>query len=214
MALKSKRLFLPSRDELVGFGLIVNQWAKFETLIEYTIAALFRLEDFNSRLFTSGMTYVAKRDLLRVMIEYPVKLKAPEGSPFYTDLSEILNEAEKLVGTRNEVAHSIWIAGTRPDTIKPIRFRARGRLQVKGHDPKEQDFAFKELISIGLDIGDLTFRLAQAALKYRVFNSRFASKSVREAILTMQFARPSSQNTRSGSRIRDKPKARKRAPRA
>jgi hypothetical protein len=194
MTRKPKRLFLPSRDELVGFGLIINQWAKFENMVEYTIAALLRIDDFNGRLLTSGMTYASKRDLLRVMIEQQTQLKAPRGSAFYAELSDILDDAEKLNDIRTSVAHSVWIKGTRPDTIKPIRVRARGKLRIRGHDPKERDFNIKELISIGIDIGDLVYRLVQTAFKHRVFGTRFAPKTIRETILAMRLPRPMSRS--------------------
>jgi len=83
-------LFLPNRDENVGLGLIVNRWALFESFIEEVIAGLLRIDSFNGRLFTSGMTYNAKRDLLRVMIEYPHQLRVRRGSAFLDELGNIL----------------------------------------------------------------------------------------------------------------------------
>jgi hypothetical protein len=216
MARKSKRPLLPNRDEYVGFGLIINRWAGFESLVEDVIAALLRIDSFNGRLFTSGMGYLAKRDLLRTMTEQQSKLKVPRGSDFYADLDKILVEAEPLLTVRNWVGHSIWIPGTRPDAIKPILFRARGKLKIAGHDPKERDFVSEELIEIGLAINELGLRLKQLAIRHRLLTARTAAQKRDHAtVLALQFQTPPTlQSNRADPPRRGKPKSRPRSRRA
>lgn len=177
------RVFLPDRDELVGFGLIINQWANFENTVEDLIAGLLDIPNFNGRLFTSGMSYLAKRDLLLVMIEQQYKLKITKGSLFFSELDQILKEAEFFLAIRNCVAHSMWLKGTRKTAIKPARFRARGKLLLRGHSRKERDYTSEELIGIGLDINSLALRLRRLEVKYKLSVARTASQKIFDQVL-------------------------------
>jgi hypothetical protein len=64
-------------------------------------------------------------------------------------IKRLLDEAHKYNGLRNNIAHSYWVAGKRPQSIKPASIRIRGgKGEIIGQDDSEKDYLLFELGAI------------------------------------------------------------------
>jgi hypothetical protein len=140
----------PTPDHMAAFGSIVQHFARHEYLMQTLARSLVHAPELsNIALLTSGLGYSGKRDaILSLLRDVQLPPRQKERIKWF------LGELHKHNQLRNHVAHSIWKAGTRPHSIKPIGADARGGLaRFIGLDPKEKDWLLDELLHIANELG-------------------------------------------------------------
>jgi hypothetical protein len=148
---KSRRreLYEVLPDHMMAFGSIVQHFARHEFLMQGIMCALLKIPLSNVSMLTSGLGYAGKRDALRSLLR---------DTDIAGDRRErivwFLGELHKHNQLRNHVAHSMWIAGTRPGSIKPLGADPRGGdAKFLGLDPAEKDYMLAELTEIADELG-------------------------------------------------------------
>jgi hypothetical protein len=99
------------------------------------------------------MDYRHKRDAL---IAYESIM--PDGLA-KTELTAINKDIDRLVKIREIAAHGLWVKGRKRGSIKPLSFRARGPIRIRGHTDNEPNYSASSLESGALEMRDLHGRL-------------------------------------------------------
>ncbi len=129
---------------LICFAMIIQSFARLESMIQITIAAVGEIDLNKTLILTRGVSYQGKRDVLFSLME-DVALN----SDYRTQIRGFLDAADKYTGIRNDIAHSNWGAGTRPDSIKPLQVAIRwGKLKYCGVLDDEKDYIEADLVQI------------------------------------------------------------------
>ena len=127
----------------LAFALIIQSFARLEHLIEMTISAVGNIEYEKATILTAGLGYQGKRDAL-----FGILGTANITESQIDEIRAFLDEANKFNSIRNFIAHSIWVAGTRSGSIKPLAMRVRGNLKYMGVLDSERDYTESDLIGI------------------------------------------------------------------
>jgi len=147
-----------SDAHLARFGSIVTSFAKFEYLISCTMAAVAGVEDMKIVFLTKALTYSQKRDTLySYMTQYVIKQAVSNR------IIEIVDEAHGYSGLRNNIAHAIWVKGTREGSIRPGYVDVRyGKGRILGYGDGERDYTVDELG----DAANAMLRLSNELIRY------------------------------------------------
>jgi hypothetical protein len=138
-------------DHMTAFGCIVQHFARHEYLMQSVMCMLLKIPNSlsNVALVTSGLGYTGKRDaLLSLLRDVDIDASQRERIRWF------MGELHKHNQLRNHVAHSMWKAGERPGSIKPLGANPRGgKAKFVGHDPNEPDYLLDELTEIADELG-------------------------------------------------------------
>jgi hypothetical protein len=117
--------------------------------VQGIVCALLKAPLSNVALITAGLGCSGKRDaLLSLLRDVPLPVDQIERLRWF------LGELHKHNQLRNHIAHSMWTAGTRPHSIKPLGADARsGLAKFLGEEPTEKDWLLAELIDIADELG-------------------------------------------------------------
>jgi hypothetical protein len=134
-----------SEGHYLAFGLIVQQFAKFERVIEFIINGAMRGQELGlTALVISGLSYSKKCDTLAALLE--IIILPAGGNDVVARFVKKFNEHKKL---RNFVAHSSWTRGIREDSIRPLSISTNwGKFNVLGLEDIEKDCTPTELLEI------------------------------------------------------------------
>jgi hypothetical protein len=138
-------------EHMAAFGSIVQHFARHEYLMQSAMCMLLKLPKSlsNVALVTGGLGYTGKRDALLSLLR---DVEIDDGQR--ERIRWFMGELHKHNQLRNHVAHSIWKAGTRPESIKPMGADARGgNAKFLGFDSAERDYLLEELIDIANELG-------------------------------------------------------------
>lgn len=129
-------------DHLLAFGAIVQDFARFERLIEISVSNILKANHMLTAIVMAGLGYTAKCDVLKSLLQielWPDQEKALRISRYIQDFNAYLP-------LRNAIAHHIWVASTRPNAIKHVSVSARGgKAKVHGLLAAEKDYTVAEL---------------------------------------------------------------------
>jgi len=136
-------------EHMLPFGMIVQWYARIETLLQFIMAYLADTIPFRSLVLTQGLGYAGKRNALKSLLRHDEMLdnKAKE------QLIWLLGQAHMHSKLRNSIAHFTWIKGEREDSIKPQYVEVRGgEGDIIGIDPSERDYTASELFVIADEV--------------------------------------------------------------
>ncbi len=137
-------LTYPTPKTLITFAMIIQAFSKLESLIQMSIAGIGQLDLSKVLILTRNISYTGKRDVLFALLT-EVNLDAEQQQ----QIRGFLDAADKYSTVRNHIAHSVWVAGARPDSIKPMSVAIRyGKLKYQGVLEEERDYTEAELIAI------------------------------------------------------------------
>lgn len=146
------RFYEITPDHMAAFGSIVQHFARHEYLMQGIMCALLKVPASNIGLITAGHGYAGKRDALRSLL-HDIEIAADRKERIVWFLGQ-LHKHNQL---RNHIAHSMWIAGTRPNSVKPLGVDPRGGdAKFIGLDPAEKDYLLRELVKIADELGKTT----------------------------------------------------------
>jgi hypothetical protein len=132
-----------TQHHLVAFGAIVREFARFERLIEMAIAHLLKADFTHTSIVLSGLMYQPKCDALLALVG--VVMEDADGA----EITKRVNAFNQYSSLRNVIAHQMWNAGKRDESIKPVSVRSQGgKAKFRGLDESERDYMINELFSI------------------------------------------------------------------
>ncbi len=147
----STGMYPPTDEHLTGFGAIVQQFARFERLMEVTMAALLGANLGPVTILVAGLGYAGKRDALLSLTKAKIMPAKDQKK-----IIGFLDDLHKYAGLRNSIAHSVWKHGRRAGAIKPINLTVRGgTMRVRGLRQNEPDYTADELFEISGRLADL-----------------------------------------------------------
>src|ERR1700733_11208984 len=127
----------------LAFGAIIHSFAKAESLLRNSLAALTNTESYIVAVLTRELSYRAKRDTLYSWME--VTNFRDEDK---TEIKGFLDAIDRYSYLRNHIAHSIWMPENRAGSIKPISIKVqggKGKLFGLPDNPDERDYKEEEL---------------------------------------------------------------------
>jgi hypothetical protein len=115
MTIKRSEIYEAGPDHMAAFGSIVQHFARHEYLMQSIMSMLLKVPVSNIAFLTGGLGYAAKCDaLLSLLRDIEIAEDQKERIRWF------LGELHKFNQLRNHIAHSVWKAGTRPQSIKPL----------------------------------------------------------------------------------------------
>lgn len=130
-----------TREMLVAFASIIQSFARLEFVLQLTMAAVGRIGLDAAMPLTAGLGYQGKRDALFAISE---GANVPQHQ--LDEIRSFLDEADRFNALRNAIAHSVWVPGTRPNSIKPMGIKVRGKLKYVGVLDSERDYTQADLL--------------------------------------------------------------------
>jgi hypothetical protein len=121
IASMAESVYVVTRAQMERFGVIVQWFARHETLIQLTISGVSGADFVNVVALTLGLGYSGKRDALLSLLRL-----SPPSESHVERIRWFAGELHKHSQLRNSIAHHTWLEGARPDSIKPI-YLMRGR---------------------------------------------------------------------------------------
>lgn len=141
--------YLVTTEHMAAFGSIVQHFARHEYLMQTLASMLLRAPISNVALLTAGLGYAGKRDAILSLLR---DVQLPPGGA--DRIRWFLGELHKHNQLRNHVAHSLWKAGARAESIKPLGADARGgNARFLGLDANEKDWLIEELVDVANELG-------------------------------------------------------------
>jgi hypothetical protein len=141
-----------------AFGIIVQQFALFERLIELCISSCLGSRLPITVVAISQLSYSAKSDSLKSILYI-------EGSGLFDhrqQLCSIVDRFNEHSPIRNAIAHHQWSEGTRPNSIKPLIVSSRGgKPKIRGLEEDDRDYLPEELFGIGDKLNAIRRELLQ-----------------------------------------------------
>jgi hypothetical protein len=141
----ASKVYPPTNDHLLAFGSIIQDFARFERLVEFCINEILSADYTLTAITISNLGYSAKCQALEsllVLSPWPDQDRAHIVSKFLTDFNG-------LTPLRNSIAHNPWKKGSRPESIKPLSARSRGgKAKFQGVSDDERDYTAAELFEI------------------------------------------------------------------
>jgi hypothetical protein len=141
-----------THDHLLAFGSIVQDFARFERIVEICISKILSSDHALTTVAISNLGYNAKCEALKSLLyltPWPDQDRADTVLKFISDF----NIQAPL---RNSIAHHVWTEGKRPGSIKPLSARSRGgRAKFQGMLNDERDYTADELYQIADSLVDI-----------------------------------------------------------
>lgn len=143
------QLYPLNKEHLQAFGGIVQQFARFERLVEIAISAYLNKSTYTLTAMTvSGLGYTAKCDALKSLIHISGSTK-PDKDIFAAHIDDF----NQYIGLRNAIAHQVWKEGAKQGTVKPMGVSARsGKGKIKGIKDDESEYTEDDLFRIHNDL--------------------------------------------------------------
>ena len=112
-----------SEHHLRGIGLVIAQWAQFDSLLLAGICEIGHVDRETGLIIISGMDPRTKVGLLQTLVRWRYEDEADQ----FDKLAKRIN---KLYAQRNDYAHLRWEKGEKPGTIKPIGLKTVGTFKT------------------------------------------------------------------------------------
>lgn len=137
-----------------AFGYIIHTFAKLEHNMQITVAGMLDTDLATTMLLMSDTHYRQKRQTTR-----NIHLTRGVNGEVNPDLSALLDDIQNFNTLRNHIAHSIWTAGQRPGSIKPMYIKTRSDFpKPVGHWHNEKDYTLSELQETANSLNDTVRR--------------------------------------------------------
>ena len=113
---------IPSGQNVATFTIATNRsWndaaGELQTAVEYNdIVAWGKLSEIVGQILTSHLNNPQLRKLLTSLY-----LKKLDKDYNYQKFKKLIKRADRITKRRNEIVHSLWAAGNKPETITQLR---------------------------------------------------------------------------------------------
>jgi hypothetical protein len=132
-------------DHLLAFGAIVQNFARFERLIEISVSRILKANYALTAIVMSNLGYTAKCEALKSLLGIVSWLDKGKRAT----VLRYVEDFNAYVPLRNVIAHHPWKEGTRTDSVKPMSARSRGgKAKFQGVRDEEQDYTIDDLNNI------------------------------------------------------------------
>lgn len=125
------------------FGHIITQYARIESGLRYYISAILNISPVDAAILTAPYGVTDYRNVMRALNElHPLPKNGSE------TLVQLLGDFKTHSRIRNQIAHCMWGAGERENSVKPKGLDIRGKLDFYGHMDGEDDYTLDDLQDI------------------------------------------------------------------
>jgi hypothetical protein len=132
---------LLSDAHLRAFGALTYQYAQVEVSFQKCLAGML---DINPKVAIILAAPYRAVDLRNVLKSVAKELDWPDEA--LEKFIQIVGDSKPAGNLRNHIAHSQWVPGTRPGSIKPIGLDIRNeRARLFGHLEDERDWTAQEI---------------------------------------------------------------------
>ena len=157
-----------TNDHLFLFGVIINTFAEIEIQMQFAAAGMLDTHLGTAIIMMGDTPYRQKQQTLRHL-----NTTTGIGGQINQEMVAILDDLNKRSKLRNQIAHSAWVNGQGPGTIKPMQVQLRGkRPRELGHWHNEKDYTVDDLKAEAQKLGAIHQRfgklLEQTGLMARV----------------------------------------------
>jgi hypothetical protein len=134
-----------SEQHLLAFGSIVQDFARFERLIEICVSNILGSKYPLTAIVMSNLGYMEKCDTLKSLLNI-TSWPSRDGA---FKIIEFVDDFNVHLPLRNAIAHLPWMLGTREDSVKPLSAGSRGgKVRLLGVSADEIDYTLIELHKI------------------------------------------------------------------
>lgn len=149
-----------THDHMAAFGHIVHAYAFAEMGIKMAAAHMAGIDRFDFLILSEPYGAAQLRNVVKSLIK-SLHIRHPEEARFV----QIVGDLGAFAPLRNDIAHSRWKKGARPNSIKPAGIRiSSGSPKLVGEDPNERDWLLSELEHEVDKLSVLTGRIGQLLL--------------------------------------------------
>ena len=134
-------------DHFVGFGMIVQQFAQIDALLEEAIRDMLNLQIEQSGFLMPELRHEQKRNIFLAVLD-SVNVNPERKAAVQKLIEEIVTKSR----LRNHVAHSIWMRGRKPGNIKPISLTVKAKIKALGVHHNEKEYSAQDLMNEAYDI--------------------------------------------------------------
>lgn len=133
------------------FGYIIVTFAKIERGLRYYIAHILNTDIAMVSILTKPYSVRHYQNVIKSFMEMPDFDEAHKD-----ELNQLLGRLKPLQKIRNYIAHSAWIAGARPDSIKPLDlYIHNNKPEFWGIDDEEKDYTQADLDAFAVETENL-----------------------------------------------------------
>jgi hypothetical protein len=144
-----------NKAHIKAFGSLTYHYAQVEVSFQKLLAGMLDIDPKVAIILAAPYRAV---DLRNVVKSVAKELEWPDGA--LEKLIQIVGDSKPASQLRNHVAHSQWIAGTRPTSIKPIGLDIRQeRARLYGHLDEERDWTAPEIEEVAGSLNALVTRI-------------------------------------------------------
>ncbi len=137
---RPRELLHISDEHFCAFGRILHAFARTEIIFEGAIRNLINMSPEQAAFMFSQYSYNQKRSLFQSIIG---QVAAPKDEQ--QELLNLIRRIDKRASLRNNIAHSVWAKGRKPNSIKPFVIATRGALKIHGSGHNEKEWTATEL---------------------------------------------------------------------
>jgi hypothetical protein len=149
-----------SEAHIKAFGSLTYQYAQVEANLQKCLAGML---DVNPKVAIIVSAPYGIVDLRRVVKSVAKEMDWPDEQTL-EKLMQIIGDSKPASRLRNNVAHSQWVDGLRPGSIKPIGLDIRNEnARLYGHVEEEQDWTAEEIEGEATKLRELCRRIVEFA---------------------------------------------------
>ena len=145
-----------TNDHLTAFGMYVHVHASLENALQMVIAGVLRTDPGSAIITTASMTAKARRDLALSLIHLREERGFEIGS-----LRTLVEQTDNFTKLRTYICHGTWVAGRKPNTIKPQWIMAKGQIKLLGAEHNEKEYTAIEIEERALKMDALKLKIAE-----------------------------------------------------
>jgi len=146
-----------TKDHLLGFGAIVHYYAQVETGIKLGVAETVGVSYIEMLILSEPYGTQNLRNVAKSLIKSRDEINSHQER-----FLQIIGDLGAFGPVRNAIAHSRWIEGKRPGSIKPTRIDIReGKPRIFGAEDDDKDWTAEDLYAAADKLADINRRMAQ-----------------------------------------------------
>jgi hypothetical protein len=156
-----------TEEHAIWFGIIVHLFAKCESNMRVAIAGILNIDMGSALIMTGELQYRQLRQTL-------MHLNNTRGVNGYIvdGVNDALDGIHSYSKLRNWIAHSTWVEGSRPKSIKPLRLITRSDFpKTLGVHHNENTYTPKELEEAAIGLESASIKLTDAMEAAGIFDT-------------------------------------------
>lgn len=149
-----------SEAHIKAFGSLTYQYAQVEANLQKCLAGMLNINPKVAIIVSAPYRMVDLRKVVKCVAK---EMDWPDETTL-EKLMQIVGDSKPASQLRNYIAHSQWVDGKRPRSIKPIGMDIRNEnTRLYGHDDEERDWTAEEIEEEAAKLDDISRRILKFA---------------------------------------------------